>query len=175
VAVIIAYYASPEAASAWWVWALYTVSTVISIGLAMGVWKGKQARDMAILGALLTLGSSLASSATTAAKLSTNAVLRQVLAVANTAISVTQSLESFAVAKELEEIDQDMEGLKESAEMYESNLRYAYGESFTAPIRAISEEDPYKSIKDTYDRFSSHKSEGFRGNGFDRPFTYGWG
>jgi hypothetical protein len=173
------------------VWALYIASTVISIGLAMDVWKGKQARDMAILGALLTLGSSLASSATTAAKLSTNAVLRQVLAVANTvisvtqslesfavantAISVTQSLESFAVAKELEEIDQDMEGLKESAEMYESNLRYAYGESFTAPIRAISEEDPYKSIKDTYDRFSSHKSEGFRGNGFDRPFTYGWG
>jgi hypothetical protein len=175
VAVIIAYYASPEAASAWWVWALYIVSTVISIGLAMGVWKGKQARDMAILGAILSLGSNIGSAATSAAKLSTNAIVAMVIQVANTALTYTTASESYAVAKELEELANEYGELKESAELYESNLKYCYGESFTAPIRAISEEDPYRSIKDIYSKFSIYETEGFRGNGFDRPLTYGWG
>lgn len=172
VAVAISIFASPEAGAKWYMWAMWAIATIISIGLSMGVWQGKQARNLAILAALATAGQSLASTASSTAS---NSLLMKIITLSQAAINIYNVWEGYKFEKQVKKHEKELSQITEDAELYESNLRYVYGESYTTPIRNSCERDPYQSIKDSYAPYSSYKTEGFKGSGFDRPGSYGWG
>jgi uncharacterized protein YrzB (UPF0473 family) len=155
--------------------AVYVASVVISIGLTAGVWEGKAARNMAILAAVMSLGASLAAQGVSGMTSSMNAVMRTTLTVASTMLQVYNTVEAYELERDLDKHAAEMEKFTEGAELFESNLRMVYGGSFSGPIRNTTEKDPYENIKEMYSRFSTYKDEGFMGNGFNRPLTYGFG
>ena len=173
--VILAIYASPIAKEGGTViYAMFIASTIISIGLTMGVWKGEMAKKMAILAAVtgVIAGGAGVLNATTST--ATNAVMLASLNLASSTLQLYNTIETYNIAKDTEKFEKKMKSLEEGADMYETNLRFMYGESYESNIRSISEEDPYKGIKEQYKSNSVYKDEGFMSNGFNRPLSYGF-
>jgi len=151
-----------EAAGAWYV-AAAAAAGVISIGLTLGAFgTGKTARNMAILAAVLSLGSSYGSvaAATSSAALQ-QATIGFVLQVASTGLIVYQTMEAYKFNKDMTEMAAELAVLN-AASTYESDLRLMYEDSYRMPYTQAYK-DPYQEIRDIYKPFSSYpNSIGFQ-------------
>lgn len=135
-------------------------SAVISVGLTLGVWKGKDARNLAIAAAVISIysGYQAAVSAT-----STTGIMNAIFSMISAATNAVSTYENYEFQKDLERKQKELDEAEKAAEMYESNLRFMYGEGFGAHVRNSCEADPYKYIKDTYESYSTYQSSGFKG------------
>ena len=137
-------------------------SAIISIGLTIGAFgTGKTARNMAILAALMSLGGSSGINYTTAAGwTATNLyTVGFALSVAGTGLAVYQTLETFKFDEDMAELTAELAVLN-AASMYESDLRFVYEDSYRWP-QTMVEKDPYDSIRNIYEPFTTYKTKGF--------------
>jgi hypothetical protein len=171
--IVMAIYGVPPEASAW-VLAAYWTAVVIQIALVAGVWEGKTAQRMQILATILSLGANISNILSSSSTLTMNQSVSLALSVLTSGLIIVSSLDSINTQEELDRLAKETQEAEEAAEMYETNLRFMYGPAYESTIRNSMEADPYKSIKDTYSKFSTYKSEGFRDNGFVRPNNYGF-
>lgn len=147
-----------------WVEYMAIAAAVISIGLTMGVFgTGKTARNMAILAAVLSLGSGAGgymNAAGSAAGATTAATINFALSVANTTVTIMNTMETYSHNKFMEESQKELDSLIKDGKMYESDLRFVYEDSYRIP-QTMLEIDPYDSIRKTYEPFTTYKTKGF--------------
>eukprot|EP00919_Chromeraceae_sp_WS-2016_P053028 GHVR01125886.1.p1 GENE.GHVR01125886.1~~GHVR01125886.1.p1 ORF type:complete len:179 (+),score=33.53 GHVR01125886.1:72-539(+) len=130
---------------------LAIASAVVSIGLTVGAFgTGAGARNASILAAVLSLGSAYAG---VTAGASTSATLKLAMTTATTLVGMADTIETYEFNKEYSSKEDALEAENEAGEMYESELRFVYGDSYDYPVRYTCEKNPYDYIGKVYDDF----------------------
>jgi len=81
--------------------------------------------------------------------------------VASAALEIVQAVDAYEFAKEIEDLSEDVEDLEEDAEMWESEMRFSYGESYSMNVRNGPEADPYEYMNELYKDVRSYDKDGF--------------
>lgn len=136
---------------------LTVVAGIIQIASIAGVIDAKTASILSVALAVVSFGTSAASAAT-----STMSVLKQVIAIANQVLETVQIIDQEKFTEEAEELHDQIEKLTEDAELWESEFRFTYGDSYSSGVRNGPEADPYKYLKDTYKPFTIYTTSGFQ-------------
>ena len=132
------------------------LSGILSIASITGVIDTKTAAMLGAVLAVASLGTSMLASGTTI----TN-TFSQAISVASTVLETVNTFEAEKFKEVMEEKKDQLESLEADANMWESEFRFMYGESFEMGVRQGPEADPYAYLKDTYNDFTIYKSNGF--------------
>lgn len=126
---------------------LLITAAVISIAITTGQITGKRARNAAILAAILTItasGINYSEGMATGFQFS--------MQIASTSLQVKQVWDQYQFETDMARKESELKDLTEDAEMYESQLRFIYGESFEVGPNSLKQ-DPFKYIDDMYKDF----------------------
>lgn len=151
------------------------LSAAISIGLTLGIWEGKTAKKMAILAALLSLGSAYMSSGNIAT-MGTRELAALAIQMLSPVISIANTMEAIKHQEFIDDYDKTMEEF--SAEMFEGDLRFYYGKGPYVAQNDIFSYDYYGYVKDEYDKFTTYKTSGFKSSTMTetaRDADFKWG
>ena len=136
---------------------LTVLSGILSIGAITGVIDVKTAAILGAVLAIATFGASLMNSGT-----SITGTFKQLLSVASTVLDTIQTLEMEDFKEELEAKKDELEALQDDADLWESEFRFMYGDSFEMGVRDGPEADPYAYLKKMYDPYTTFKTPGFQ-------------
>jgi small-conductance mechanosensitive channel len=159
----ISFGASQKLGVNYWILAAIIASGVISVGLTLGVWKGKDARNMAIVAAILALAGGYGNLAATSAKqgMTTTIAIQMATLVAGTGLTVMSTVEAYEQQKYLEDGVETLESLEKEEKLYESNLRLSLS-GYDRLAENYIRTDPYNSIRKSYQPYLTYKNDGFK-------------
>jgi len=136
--------------------AILVAGAVANIALTLDIVGNGTFRDIvegiAIASAVFTAG---ASAYSVGFKITTE-TLKFALTVASTSTNILIEADLQSELDEIADLEKQTEKATEDAELYESELRFTYGESFNEFVNAGPEADPYAYLDNIYDKFSSY-------------------
>jgi hypothetical protein len=93
--------------------------------------------------------------------ITTNEVIQFAAQVGSSVVEILQIDSAFNHNRSMNQIEEDTKKYEDSARLYESNLRYSYGDLYRKPYDMLHV-DPHKAIRDQYADFSTFPNAGFK-------------
>lgn len=135
---------------------LAVLSGIISIASITGVIDAETAAALTLLLAVVSLGTSVATTS-----IGSRELFMQAINVANMALETLTIVEASNTQDKLDDMTEQIEALEDDAALWETNFRFMYGGAFEMTVRDGPEADPYKFHKDMYKDFSIYTTPGF--------------
>ena len=140
---------------------LAVTGAVLSVALQMGMFKGATKRNVEILLILIAAYSSY--EVVTSEAATTSQVVTESIKIAGLGVQVVGDIKEYEYQKDIQKLEDELEELdKEGAEMYESKLRFMYGNSYRYCVDSGPGSDPYAEVKKFYKKISVYDGDGFK-------------
>ena len=140
--------------------AIAIIAMVIQIGVILGAFgTGDFAKVMQAIAIALAVYNSY--DAMVEKGFTGTAITKFSIDVANAGLQIAKMVDAYMFEKEAKGLKDDIKSLEQDAELYESNMRLMYGESYSNPVRHGPEANPYLYLEDMYSKFESTPGQGF--------------
>ena len=136
------------------------VSTVISVGLTLGVWKGKDAKNLQILSAALAIYSSY-TSYTGMAKAGMADMVKFAASVISGGTAILDANAKFEHQEEVEAKQAELALLEDSVRAEEKDMELMFSTGFDHHARSGPEWNPDSLVRDLTAPFTVYKTPGF--------------